>query len=167
MTAEAALKICGDHGLIIAQEALGRATKCSSNPFWASSYTNNDILGLFDFSDDSECPTTATSHNSFQRTDNQSGFVFKRSKSNSNVPILPEQQGMTAVEKVKWWNVPELRVTRNFPTTIFGPNKPGEPNLIIPDEPESVDSQASTVRQQHKSNKSQTSHRYVISFQIP
>ncbi|KAE9381170.1 hypothetical protein N431DRAFT_424773 [Stipitochalara longipes BDJ] len=128
LTTQDAIKLSEDHGLPVARDTLVRVTSESSS---ASSifYSDDDIMKLFDHSDESDYPTEATSHNSFQSQDTVC-FIPKKKKrrGNPDIPILPAQRKVSAkeeitpVQKVEEWVAagPDIRPTR------FTSSKKGE-----------------------------------------
>lgn len=119
LTVEDAMKECEDHGLFVARDTLLRVASNSSDR--KLYYSDEDIMKLFDQSDESDYPTEATSHASFQSQDSLRFTPKKKKmKTRSNVPTLPAQWKVPVkeevkpkpAEKVREWVGPDIRKTR-------------------------------------------------------
>jgi hypothetical protein len=120
LTVEHVMKECQDHGLLVGRDALIQIVSDSGRNSILF-YSDDDIMNLFDQSDESDFPIEATSHNSFQSQDT---VRFQPKKTNkkgkSDVPILPLprqaplRDEVTPVEKVQEWVAagPDIRATR-------------------------------------------------------
>jgi len=125
MTLGTAMKECADHGLFVAHDTLHRVTSEFPHSNWTSFYSDDDIMRLFDHADESDYPTAATSHASFQSQETLCFTPRKNKTGPSNVPILPWQrmvpprEEITPVEKVKEW----IRVGPDILPTSFKKRK--------------------------------------------
>jgi len=128
LTIHDAIKVAEDHGLPVARDTLIQLTSAapSLNPMF---YSVDDIMKLFDQADDSDYPTEATSHNSFQSHDSTRFTPQKKKhKANPDVPILPVQrkalvkEQVAPVKKVEEWVAagPDIRPTRFISSKKYG-----------------------------------------------
>jgi hypothetical protein len=126
LTLQEAIRECENHGLLMARDTLIRVASRSSESS-SMHYTDDDIMNLFEQSDDSDFPTEATSHNSFQSQETVK-FIPKRKKGKApdvnDVPVLPQRKGKveerdivskTPVEKVEEW----IKVGEDIKPTRF------------------------------------------------
>ena len=81
-TIDDAIKVCEEHGLLVAQMAIREDV--TMEPEWTSRYTNEQIMNLFG----GECMSEATEHNSFLISDSLQ-FTLKKRKGHEDVPTLP------------------------------------------------------------------------------
>jgi hypothetical protein len=114
LTLQEAIRECENHGLLIARDTLIHVASRSSESGSTLHYTDDDIMNLFEQPADSDFPTEAASHNSFQSQETVK-FTPRRKKGKASevndVPVLPQRKGKaerdvvskTPVEKVEEW----------------------------------------------------------------
>jgi hypothetical protein len=126
-TLQDGIRECEDHGLFVARDTLIRVASDSAELGSILHYTDDDIINLFEHSDDSDFPAEATSQNSFLSQETVK-FIPKKKKGKASdvngVPVLPQRKGKveerdvvskTPVEKVEEW----IKVGEDIKPTRF------------------------------------------------